>query len=115
MLIYVNKHGILEMPFRKISVLMGVSNRFQIFQFEHCQKIDVGNKKDISNNKTCEELTKNNTLLVRVIEVEDESKRSTSTKVIDVVAQEESCNDITIVATKINLPQKARQKVDLML
>ena len=46
----------------------------------------------ISNNTIYKELNKNINLLMKVIEVEDESMRSTFTKVID-VAQEESCND----------------------
>ena len=45
----------------------------------------------ISNNTIYKELNKNINLLMKVIEVEDESMRSTFTKVID-VAQEESCN-----------------------
>ena len=46
----------------------------------------------ISNNTIYKELNKNINLLMKVIEVEDESMRSTFTKVID-VAQEESCSD----------------------
>ena len=47
----------------------------------------------LSNNAIYKELKKNINLLMKVIEVEDESMRSTCTKVIDVVAQEESRND----------------------
>ena len=50
--------------------------------------IYVTKSSDISNNTTNKELIKNDNLLVKVIEVEDQSMRSTDTKVIDVVVQE---------------------------
>ena len=50
--------------------------------------IYVTKSSDISNNTTDKELIKNDNLLVKVIEVEYQSMRSTDTKVIDVVIQE---------------------------
>ena len=68
------------------------------------------NQSGISNNTIYKELNKNINLLMKVIEVEDESMRITFTKVID-VAKRKVAMIVTIVPTNISLAWTALKKL----